>query len=147
MDKLIKPKILIVDDEKSIQFLLKNILTENNYDVITADNGNDALERISSELPDIVLLDVMMPGMNGFEVLEKIKASENLKNISVILITAKTEPEELKKGFEKGAFDYIKKPFNEIELLARLSAAVKLISYIRKLEDALDEIKYIFKEG
>lgn len=118
--------ILIVDDEpKNIQ-LLGNLLKENGYDVEFALSGINALEWINSKPFDLILLDIMMPEMDGYTVCRKIKADRKKKHIPIIFITAKTETEDIVKGFEAGCVDYINKPFKVPELLARVKTQVEM---------------------
>jgi len=121
-----KFKILIVDDiPKNIE-LAANILSTKNYNITFAVSGAVALQKVKSIDFDLILLDVMMPEMDGFEVCEQLKADPETKNIPVIFLTAKTETENIVKGFELGAVDYVTKPFNTDELLARVNTHVGL---------------------
>lgn len=118
--------VLIVDDEpKNIQ-LLGNLLKENNYDVEFALNGEKALEWLNSKLFDLILLDIMMPGEDGYSVCKKIKSDISKQHIPIIFITAKTETEDIVRGFEAGGSDYVTKPFKAPELLARVKKEVEL---------------------
>ncbi len=117
-------KILVVDDQKDNVFVLQERLSREGFEVLAAYDGPTCLTMAQEEEPDLVLLDVMMPGMSGFEVCRKLTSSEETKLIPVVLLTALTEAEDLKEGFEAGAFDYIKKPFNRIELIARIKSAL-----------------------
>ncbi len=119
-------KILVVDDLPENVFMLQDRLENEGYEVITAYDGKAAIEKALSELPDLVLLDVMMPEMSGIEVLKFLTAEPATSHIPVILVTAKSSAEDTKIGLEAGAFDYIKKPFNRIELIARVNSALKL---------------------
>ena len=112
-----KHQILIVDDDDRIRNLLKDYLTENNYIVSTAENANQAKEKIEYLKFDIIILDVMMPGQNGYDLTEEIK--KKIK-VPIILLTAKGEVENRIKGLEIGADDYIGKPFEPKELLLRI---------------------------
>lgn len=112
--------ILIVDDIQDNIQLLGNILSEAGYNVAAVNSGQDALDILNANTPELILLDVMMPGMDGFEVCKIIKNSERLRDIPVIFITAKANKEDVIKGFQVGGVDYITKPFNTIELLARV---------------------------
>lgn len=114
------PSVLIVDDVPKNLQVLGNILSKKGYKIAAAVNGQQALGIINSAPPDIILLDVMMPEPDGFEVCKKLKASEKTKEIPVIFLTAKTETEDIVKGFELGAVDYVTKPFNKTELLVRV---------------------------
>ncbi|MFC2135824.1 response regulator transcription factor [Bacteroidota bacterium] len=118
-------KILIVDDHPDNVFILQDRLEREGYEVITAYDGETGLKRTMDENPDLILLDVMMPGMSGYEVCTKIMETESTKNIPVILVTALTDAQDVKEGLLAGAFDYIKKPFNRIELLARVNSALR----------------------
>ena len=112
-----KPHILIVDDDDKIRNLLKDFLSENNYIVSTAENADHAKKILSILKFDVLILDVMMPGQNGYELTKEIKKE---KNIPIILLTAKGEVENRIKGLELGANDYIGKPFEPKELLLRI---------------------------
>ncbi len=118
--------VLIVDDEpKNIQ-LLGSLLKENKYDVEFALNGEKALEWTINKPFDLILLDIMMPEMDGYAVCEKLKSKQQTKHIPIIFLTAKTETEDIVKGFEVGGSDYITKPFKAPELLARLKMHVEM---------------------
>jgi len=119
-------KILVVDDLPENVFMLQDRLENEGYNVISAYDGKTAIEKAISELPDLVLLDVMMPEMSGIEVLQALTANNETSYIPIILVTAKSSAEDVKAGLEAGAFDYIKKPFNRIELIARVNSAMKL---------------------
>lgn len=121
-----KSSILIVDDNAQNIQVLGTILKNENYDVTVAMEGLEALEYLIKEKPDLILLDVMMPKMNGYEVCRIIKKDKKLKKIPVIFITAKTGSEDVVKGFSVGAVDYISKPFNADELLARVETHLEL---------------------
>ncbi len=127
MEKFVKnASILIVDDTpKNIQ-LLGTVLKETGYRVIVATNGNSALNILEKTKPDLILLDVMMPELSGFDTIKKIKENENIKNIPVIFLTAKAEPDDVLEGFKLGAVDYITKPFHASELLARVKTHLEL---------------------
>lgn len=118
--------ILVVDDNSQNLQLLGSVLQERGYDVAFAMNGKEALDYLTEELPDLILLDVMMPGMDGFEVCRDFKKVPDNKNVPVIFLTAKTETEDIVHGFECGAVDYISKPFQAAELLARVHTHVEL---------------------
>ncbi|MEN8192916.1 MAG: response regulator [Bacteroidota bacterium] len=117
-------KILVVDDQKDNVFVLEERLTREGFEVLSAYDGPTCLTIAEEEMPDLILLDVMMPGMSGFEVCKRLTTSESTKLIPVLLVTALTEAEDLKEGFQAGAFDYIKKPFNRVELIARIKSAL-----------------------
>ena len=115
-------KILIVDDEREIADVVALYLQNENYDVIKCYNGKDALQQIETEKPDLALLDVMLPDIDGFTILQKIR--ENY-NFPVIMLTAKTEYMDKITGLTLGADDYIAKPFNPLELIARVKAQLR----------------------
>jgi two-component system cell cycle response regulator len=119
-------KILIIDDLPENVFILQDRLVQEGYEVITSHDGNDGIQKAYSTLPDLILLDVMMPDISGFEVCKILVNDDKTKHIPIILVTAKAGAEDTKEGLEAGAFDYIKKPFNRIELLARVKSALKL---------------------
>ncbi|MDY6931492.1 MAG: response regulator, partial [Halobacteriota archaeon] len=119
-------KILVVDDLPDNVELLAQTLEDYDYDVISAENGRGAIDKATSELPDLILLDVMMPDLDGYSVCDILTSKEETLDIPIIMLTAKTLPEDLKKGFDVGAHDYIKKPFEEVELIARVQAALRL---------------------
>lgn len=124
--------ILIVDDiPKNIE-LAANILKAKNYNITFATSGASALEKVESIDFDLILLDVMMPGMDGFEVCERLKEDPKTKDIPVIFVTAKSETENVVKGFELGAVDYVTKPFNAEELHARVKTHVDIRDKFRE---------------
>lgn len=121
-----KPLILIVDDNpQNLQFLGK-LLTENGYGLCIAQSGQEALEFVKNKMPDLILLDVMMPEVDGYEVCRRLKNQQRLKHIPVIFLTAKAETEDIVKGFAVGGVDYVTKPFNSVELLARVKTHVEI---------------------
>lgn len=120
-----KQKILIVDDNPANLEILEGILKKK-YKVYKVANGADALKSCSNESIDLVLLDIMMPDMDGYEVCERLKADLITKHIPVIFLTAKTETEDIVQGFEIGGVDYVTKPFNHVELLARVKTHIEL---------------------
>lgn len=125
--------ILIVDDIPSNIRLMVSILDEHGYSVSYAQNGDNAIELCSKTDFDLILLDVMMPGMDGFEVCEAMKELEYCKDIPVIFLTARTDQESILKGFETGGVDYVTKPFSEKELLVRIRTHLEL----KQTRDAL----------
>ncbi len=127
------PVILCADDEPINRELLENILVANGYEVICASNGKDALLKIKTRKIDLVLLDVMMPELNGFEVCREIKESKEFTNIPVIMITALNAKEDRIKGIEAGAEEFLSKPFDKTEVLAR----IKMLLKVKELEAAL----------
>jgi len=110
-------KILAVDDEKHIVRLVQINLQKEGYDVVTASNGREALEQVEREKPDLVIMDVMMPEMGGFEALQEMKANEATSTVPVIMLTAKAQDADVFEGWKSGADLYLTKPFNPQELL------------------------------
>jgi len=121
-----KNTILIVDDIKKNLELLASILYNESYNVLFATSGQRALKIVVEKQPDLILLDIMMPVMNGYEVCQKLKENEKTNEIPVIFITARTEEYAIVEGFEVGAVDYITKPFNKAELIARVNTHLKI---------------------
>jgi len=121
-----KPIVLIVDDNSKNLQVLGNILKVKNWKIGVAVNGRLALQMAENINPDLILLDIMMPDLNGYQVCKKIKASPATKDIPIIFLTAKTETDDFVRGFRLGACDYITKPFNSFELLARVTTQIEL---------------------
>ena len=119
-------KILVIDDLPENVFMLQDRLEHEGYEVITAYDGKSGIEKAKSELPDLILLDVMMPDITGIEVCKTLVVENETSDIPIILVTAKSDAEDIKEGLDAGAFDYIKKPINRIELIARVISALKL---------------------
>jgi len=118
-------KILVAEDERDILELISFSLRYGGFEVIEALNGVEALEKTFSEQPDLVLLDVRMPKMSGFEVCRKLKNDERTKDIPVVFISAKGQEAEIKQGLALGAEEYIVKPFAPDELIRRMKAVLK----------------------
>ncbi|MGH4051340.1 MAG: response regulator [Clostridium sp.] len=118
-------KILVVDDEEHIQELIKFNLEKSGYKVICTDNGIDAIKIAKEQLPQIMLLDLMLPGMDGLDVCKEIRKDSNMLNMPIIMITAKGEEIDKIIGLELGADDYITKPFSVRELVARIKAILR----------------------
>lgn len=110
-------RILVVDDNRDSLFITRGILEPKGYEVIEATSGEEALELVRQSPPDLVLLDIMMPGMSGLEVLQKLKEQYETARIPVILVTAKTADEDVVQGYQYGADYYITKPFTATQLL------------------------------
>lgn len=109
-------KVLIADDEEDIKTVVQLFLESKGYDIITAYDGLDALDKVKSEKPDVVLLDIMMPLIDGFEVCNRMKDSPEMAHIPVIMMSASTHAESKQRGLDAGAVDYIIKPFEPEEL-------------------------------
>lgn len=119
------PKLLVVDDEEDILELLRFNLSGEGFQVICAATGEEALEKVRSELPDLVLLDLMLPGIDGLEVARRLKSHPGTREIPVVMLTAKGEEGDIVKGLEMGADDYITKPFSRKVLGARIRAVLR----------------------
>ncbi len=125
----INSKILIVDDTpKNIQMAM-NILKNEGHKMIYAKNGLNALKLLEEQEFDLVLLDIMMPDLNGFEVCKKIKSNEKTKDIPVIFLSGKDSTEDIEKAYESGGIDYVVKPFITIELITKVNSYSKLKKY------------------
>ena len=134
--------ILVVDDDTDILALLEMSLTSDGFNVITASDGMEGLERAKTDLPDLILLDVMMPYMDGLQVIEKLKADRDTRSIPVLWLTAKSQTEDKLKGLETGGDDYITKPFGLREVSARINAVLgrtRPVKYINPLISAMGE--------
>jgi len=141
-----KPLILAVDDEEDNLMVLKGRLGRRGYDILPAKSGQEALKLLESNPPDLVLLDVMMPGMNGIETLKKIKEIYASQFLPVILLTAKDDKDSRIAGLEAGADDYIGKPFDIDELTARIKAMLRIKTLSRALEDTEWEVRRLTGE-
>jgi twitching motility two-component system response regulator PilH len=115
-------KILVVDDSPTERHLLTELLTKNGYQVITAETGEESIEKAKSELPDLVLMDVVMPGLNGFQATRTLTRDDATKHIPVIVCTSKGQETDKIWGLRQGAQDYLVKPINGEELLSKIAA-------------------------
>lgn len=129
-------RILIIDDLPENVFVLQNRLEHEGYEIITAYDGKAGIAKAVSDMPDLILLDVMMPEMTGIEVCKTLKQDLVTSDIPVIMVTAKSNAEDAKEGLEAGAFDYVKKPFEGIELIARINSALKLAEAHKQMVEA-----------
>lgn len=135
-------KILIVDDVMSNVLLLKVLLTNEKFAIATASNGRQALEQVEKENPDLVLLDVMMPDMSGFEVAQHLKSNPNTADIPIIFLTAlNNSTADIVKGFQVGANDFISKPFNKEELIIRVTHQISLVAAKRLILSKTEELQ------
>ena len=115
-----KKKILVVDDEPNILKLISFILKNNGYEVMEAASGPECLKKAKKETPDMIVLDVMMPKMDGFEVAKKIKSNATTRNVPILMLSSKAQFEDKMKGIDSGATDYITKPFDKQELIEKV---------------------------
>lgn len=134
-------KILIVDDVMSNVLLLKVLLTNEKFAIATASNGRQALEQVEKENPDLVLLDVMMPDMSGFEVAQHLKSNPNTADIPIIFLTALNSTADIVKGVQVGANDFISKPFNKEELIIRVTHQISLVAAKRLILSKTEELQ------
>lgn len=125
-------KILVIDDRPDNVYYLQSRLQQENFFVIPAFSGPEGIEKAKSQKPDLILLDIMMPGMDGYEVCKILTNDEETKDIPIILVTAKVDSNDVAEGLRAGAFDYIKKPFDKIELIARINSALRYAEMIKK---------------
>ncbi len=132
-----KEKILIVDDEKDIAKMLDYNLKKEGFRTITAYDGEDALDLANREHPDLVVLDLMLPGMDGLEVCKALKKEDKTSSIPIIILTAKTQEADKIVGLELGADDYVTKPFSPRELIARVKAVLRRLKEKDKLQELL----------
>ena len=139
-----KQVILVVDDQPQNIDLLEAYLVPLGYEIIEAASGKEALTRLSGNQIDLVLLDVIMPGMDGFEVIRRIRQDEAIQSIPIILVTSLTETEDREKGIEAGCDDFISKPIDKMELLTRVRTLLKIKDYndfMRNYRQELDTVK------
>ena len=115
-----KKKILVVDDSRTALFMMTTILRKERYELVTACDGEQALEMAAAERPDLILMDVIMPRKTGFEACRELKRREDTKAIPVILVTTRGEGENVEAGFQSGCNDYVTKPINALELITKV---------------------------
>jgi len=120
-----KIKILVVEDEQAIREMLEMVFENEGFEIIAVESAERALESLSDRIPDLILLDWMLPGISGIELEKRLKKSNSYNAIPIILLTARGEEEDKIKGLETGADDYITKPFSPRELIARIKAVVR----------------------
>lgn len=118
-----KKKVLAVDDENDVLLILKTALRDD-YDVSVASSGSEALEEVENFRPDVIILDMMMPGMDGLEVLEKLRANPETESIPVIFLTGVSDKKKIREALDKGTSHYITKPFNHHDLLTKVKMAL-----------------------
>ena len=142
--------ILIIDDQPSNLQVIGKMLKDLGYRIAVSKNADQAKDYLKDSKPDLILLDIILPGMNGFELCRILKQNSLTKDIPVIFLTIKTDPEDIIKGFEVGGADYIKKPFNSHEVVARVKTHVQLKvqrdiqkKLVEELNSALEEVKQL----
>lgn len=142
----VSPMILLVDDIPDNLQLLSTILSKNNYEVKSASNGQDALEYLECEIPDLILLDIKMPHMDGFEVCRRLKANEKTSEIPVIFISALNEVDDKVAAFKFGGVDYVTKPIQEEEVLARVNTHLTITHIQKQLQESYHTVETKVKE-
>jgi DNA-binding response OmpR family regulator len=115
-----RKRILVVDDSRTAQMMTTMIINKGSYDVLTASDGEEGVQKATLEKPDLILMDVMMPKMDGFEACRRLRSQEATKNIPVIIVTTRGEAVNVEIGYEVGCTDYVTKPINSAELLAKI---------------------------
>ena len=133
--------ILIVDDVDANVLLLKLLISKAGYKTMTAFNGRDALDAVEKQKPDLILLDIMMPIMDGHEVAKKLKEKPEYADIPIIFLSALNSTEDIIQGFRFGAADYVSKPFNKDELLTRINHQISLIEAKRIITRQTEELR------
>lgn len=115
-----RKKILLVDDSNTILMMERMILTKGPYELVTASNGEEAIAKAATERPDLILMDVIMPKMDGFEACRRIRENEVTRDTPIIMVTTRGEAQNVETGFDSGCSDYVTKPINGPELLSKL---------------------------
>ncbi len=121
---MMRKKILLVDDAETILMMERMILNKAGYELITAKDGQEAVTKALAERPDLILMDVVMPKMNGFEACKQLRGQDTTKAIPIIMVTTRGEAESVESGFESGCDDYITKPINGLEVLSKVKSAL-----------------------
>jgi two-component system alkaline phosphatase synthesis response regulator PhoP len=140
-----KPRVLIADDNPQGVELLEAYLAEYDYDIETADDGEATLQKIHSWKPDLVLLDIMMPRLSGFEVCKRLRANPATRDIAVLMITALDHQSDMARAVDAGTNDFLTKPINKRELQVRVREALKSRQYKEQLDQALAYIEGVEK--
>jgi len=117
---MVAKKILLVDDSNTVLLMEKMLLANEGYQLLTASNGREAVNRAQAEKPDLILLDVVMPDLSGFEACKQIRARADTREIPVIMVTTRSEATNVQIGFESGCNDYVTKPINGVELITKI---------------------------
>ncbi|HYQ81483.1 MAG TPA: response regulator [Anaeromyxobacteraceae bacterium] len=117
-----RKKILLVDDSSTVLLMEKMILSKSPYDLVTASDGQDGYDKALSEKPDLILLDVVMPRMDGFEVCRRLRERQEMRGVPVIMVTTRGELVSVETGYQSGCTDYITKPINGLELLSKVKS-------------------------
>jgi DNA-binding response OmpR family regulator len=118
-------KILLVDDSNTVLLMEKMLLAHEGYSLVTATNGQEAVQKAVSEKPDLILLDVVMPDFNGFEACKRIRSRQETRGIPIIMVTTRSEATNVQIGFESGCNDYVTKPINGVELITKIKNHIR----------------------
>jgi DNA-binding response OmpR family regulator len=118
-------KILLVDDSNTVLLMERMLLANEGFELVTASNGREAVQKAVSEKPDLILMDVVMPDLNGFDACKQIRARPDTKDIPVIMVTTRSEATNVQIGFESGCNDYVTKPINGVELITKIKNHLK----------------------
>ncbi len=140
-------KVLIVDDNAANAELLEAYLNDSPWQLDVAHSGAEALEKIASFAPDIILLDIMMPDMSGYEVCRELKAADETRDIPIIMVTALTELEDVEKAVEAGTDDFLSKPVNRVELVTRVKSLLRLRCLKSELQRTLAYLEDLEKQS
>ena len=140
-----KPRVLIADDNPQGVELLEAYLAERDYDIATAADGEETLQKVHSWRPDLILLDIMMPRLSGFEVCKRLRANPGTRDIVVLMITALDQRSDMDRAVEAGAYDFLTKPINKRDLLDRVQAALQSRQHSEPLDQALAYIEGVEK--
>jgi CheY-like chemotaxis protein len=119
-----RKKILLVDDSSTVLLMEKMILSKSEYDVVTARDGLEGIDKARSERPDLILMDVVMPRMDGFEAVRKLREDDATRSIPVIMVTTRGELQSVETGYASGCSDYVTKPINGLELLTKVRSCL-----------------------
>lgn len=139
--------ILVIDDEKEILELICDLLRKEGHEVLEAGNGDIGLQKAREQKPDLILCDILMPGMDGFAVLEEIRISPSTLDIPFIFLTVLNKSNDIVKGFDRGAQDYIRKPYDNKEVLARVRTHIELKKNREKLKTTLNKLSEELEEA
>ena len=139
------PRVLIADDNPQGVELLEAYLAETDFEIETATDGEETLQKVADWNPDLILLDIMMPKISGFEVCKKVKADPATKDIAILTVTALDQPSDIDRAVEAGADDFLTKPINKTELLLRVRSALKSRMFKEQLDQALAYIEEVEK--
>lgn len=143
----VRPRILIADDNPQGVELLEAYLADGDYDIRTADDGEETLALVREWHPDLILLDIMMPKLSGFEVCKRLRADPATRDTAVLMVTALDQPSDIDRAVEAGTNDFLTKPINKNELLLRMRSLLSARQYKRELDRALAYIEAVEKGG